>query len=41
MSSLSDGLTLDILAARLDSLINRFDVRFRGLVIRYVFFVKC
>jgi hypothetical protein len=41
MDSLSNRLTLDILTARLDSLINRFNVRFGGLVIRYVFFVKC
>ena len=48
MGSLGDGLTLgrfstiDSLSALiLDSLVGRFNGRFRSLVIRYVFLVKC
>ena len=41
LGRLSYALTLDSFPAKLDSLINRFDVRFRRLVIRYIFFIKC
>ena len=41
LGRLSYALTLDSFTTRLDSLVDRFNGRFRRLVIRHVFLVEC